>query len=69
MTPEWSTPYILSTPVAIRAIEFLFAMCAGIQTLEYWRMRHAMQGDGLWVWSIQRQDIPSPWIRRYLDGL
>jgi len=69
MTPEWSTPYILSTPVAIRAIEFLFAMCAGIQTLEYWRMRHAMQGDGLWVWSIQRQDIPTPWIRRCLDGL
>ena len=69
MTPDWTTPFVLSTPWAIRAIEWLFALSAGIQTLEYWRMQSAMQGKGLWVWSIQRQDIPTPWIRHALDHL
>ncbi len=69
MMLDWTTPYILSTPLAIRALELLFALSAGIQTLEYWRMRPAMQGDGLWVWSIQRQDIPTPWMRHCLDAL
>jgi hypothetical protein len=66
---DWSTPYLLSTPAAVRALEFLFAISAGIQTLEYWRMRSAMHGDGLWVWSIQRQDIPNAWMRQFLDAL
>ncbi len=69
MMMDWSTPYILSTPVAIRTLEWLFAWSVGIQTLEYWRMRGAMQGDGLWTWSIQRQDIPDPRLRQWLDAL
>jgi hypothetical protein len=69
MMLDWTVPYILSTPLAIRALELLFALSAGIQTFEYWRMRPAMQGDGLWVWSIQRQDIPTAWMRHFLDAL
>jgi hypothetical protein len=66
---NWTTPDFLSTELAIRALEILFAWSAGIQTLEYWRMRPAMQGQGLWVWAIQRQDIPTPWVRAFLDAL
>jgi hypothetical protein len=66
---DWSTPYSLPTAEAIRALELLFALSVGIQTLEYWRMRPAMQGHGLWVWALQRQDIPSVWVRRCLDTL
>ena len=69
MTLDWTIPFVLSTPWAIRAIELLFALSAGIQTLEYWRMQTAMQGKGLWVWSIQRQDIPTAWVRNVLDKL
>ena len=32
-------------------------------------MQAAMQGKGLWVWSIQRQDIPTAWVRVVLDKL
>ncbi len=64
-----NTSCAISTTMAVRSIELLFALSAGIQTLEYWRIRHAMQGDGLWVWSIQRLDIPSPWMRQCLDAL
>ena len=66
---NWTSPELLSTEWAIRALEILFAWSAGIQTLEYWRMRTAMQGQGLWVWAIQRQDIPTPWVRAVLDTL
>lgn len=66
---NWTAPELLSTEWAIRALEILFAWSAGIQTLEYWRMRPAMQGQGLWVWAIQRQDIPTPWVRAVLDAL
>ena len=69
MMLDWHHPNILSTPIAISALERLFALSAGIQTLEYCRMRDAMQSDGIWTWSLQRQDIPSPWIRRLLDVL
>jgi hypothetical protein len=46
VTLDWTIPFVLSTPWAIRALELLFALSAGIQTLEYWRMqaRHARQG-------------------------
>jgi len=43
MNLDWHTAEILSTPLAIRAIELLFALSLGIQTLEYWRMRSATQ--------------------------
>lgn len=69
MMPDWIAPIQLSMPMAIRALELLFAWCIGIQTLEYWRLRPAMQGAGLWVWFIQRQDVPTPWVRRCLDAL
>lgn len=69
MMLDWSTPYILNMEMAIRAMELLFALSAGIQTLEYLRMQPAMQKDGMWIWSIQRQDIPSPWMRQLLDTL
>lgn len=69
MTLDWGHPFMLSMPLAIRSLELLFALSIGIQTLEYWRLRPAMQADGLWVWSIQRQDIPSSWIRHGLDAL
>ena len=69
MTLDWTIPFVLSTPWAIRALELLFALSAGIQTLEYWRMQAAMQGKGLWVWSLQRQDIPTAWVRNVLDKL
>jgi hypothetical protein len=66
---NWNEPYLLATAEAIRGLELLFALSVGIQTLEYWRMRPAMQGQGLWVWSIQRQDIPNGLMRRLLDTL
>ena len=69
MMLDWNSPDVLSTPLAVRCLELLFAWSAGIQTLEYWRMRPAMHGDGLWVWSIQRQDIPNLWVRQCLDVL
>jgi hypothetical protein len=69
MMLDWHTPDILSTPAAINALEWLFALSVAIQTFEYWRMRAAMQGDGLWIWNIQRHDIPNQWIRKLLDAL
>ena len=69
MTLDWHSAYIVSTPLAIRAMELLFALSLGIQTLEYWRMRPATQGRGLWIWSIQRQDIPQASLRQFLDVL
>ena len=69
MTLDWTTSYVFNTPWAVRSLELLFVVSAGIQTLEYWRMRSGMQGDGLWVWSIQRQDIPTPWMLHFLDAL
>jgi hypothetical protein len=69
MMLDWNTPLMVSTPVAILSLELLFAWSVGIQTVEYWRMRAAMQGDGLWVWSIQRRDIPNAWLRQLLDAL
>jgi hypothetical protein len=69
MILDWHSAYIVSTPLAIRAMELLFALSLGIQTLEYWRMRPATQGRGLWIWSIQRQDIPQASLRQFLDVL
>ena len=69
MTLDWGTPFMLSMPMAIRSLELFFALSVGIQTLEFWRLRPAMQNEGLWVWAIQRQDIPTPWIRKGLDAL
>ena len=69
MTMDWHASFMLSTPLAIRAIELLFAWSLSIQTLEYLRMRPATQGNGLWVWSIQRQDVPNQWMRKFLDSL
>ena len=62
-------PMSLSTPWAIRALELLFALSAGIQTLEYLRMRKAMHNAGLWSWTIQRRDIPHRAIRSGFDFL
>jgi hypothetical protein len=69
MMLDWSSASFLSTPDAICALELLFAWSGCIQTLEYWRMQPAMQGNGLWVWSIQRQDIPNTLARQFLDAL
>ena len=69
MMLDWTTSFAFNTLWAVRSLELLFAINVGIQTLEYWRMRSAMLGDGLWVWSIQRQDIPTLWMRHCLDGL
>jgi len=66
---DWGLSFSLSTPATVRALELLFALSVSIQTLEYWQMRVAMQGQGLWVWSIQRNDIPTAWIRKILDVL
>ena len=62
---SWS----LTLPQALRLTECLFAWSLAIQTLEYLRMRAATSEQGLWAWSIQRQDIPVAWMRRVLDGL
>ena len=64
----WS-PFQLGTPMAIRALELLFALSASIQTLEFLRMGKAMNGTGLWVWRIQRADIPNAIIRQLFDAL
>ena len=69
MNLDWLTPFAVSTPAAIRALECLFALSAGIQTLEYLRMRPAMNVQGLWSWAIQRQDIPNPLAQQFFDGL
>ena len=69
MILDWHSAYIVTTPLAIRAMELLFALSLGIQTLEYWRMRPATQGRGLWIWSIQRYDIPQASLRQFLDVL
>ena len=42
MNLDWLAQFTLSTPLAIRALECLFAYSAGIQTSEYLRMRSAM---------------------------
>ena len=55
--------------LAIRSLEVLFAWSLGLQTLEYLRMGQATSERGLWAWSIQRRDVPEPWIRRGLDVL
>lgn len=69
MNLDWLAPFTVSTPAAIRALECLFALSAGIQTLEYLRMRPAMNVQGLWSWAIQRQDIPNPLAQQFFDGL
>ena len=69
MNLDWLTPFAVNTPAAIRALECLFALSAGIQTLEYLRMRPAMNLQGLWSWAIQRQDIPNPLAQQFFDGL
>ena len=69
MTLDWLMPFTLSTPLAARALEYLFALSAGIQTLEYLRMRPAMNQHGLWSWAIQRQDIPNAFAQKMFDGL
>ena len=63
MTLDGLMPFTLSTPLAARALEYLFALSAGIQTLEYLRMRPAMNQHGLWSWAIQRQDIPNAFLQ------
>lgn len=52
---------------ALRWTEILFALSLVIQTVEYLRMSHATATQGLWSWPIQRLDIPTPWVRRFLD--
>jgi hypothetical protein len=69
MNLDWLAPFTVSTPAAIRTLECLFALSAGIQTLEYLRMRPAMNVQGLWSWAIQRQDIPNPLAQQFFDGL
>ena len=69
MSLDWFTPFTLSTALAIRTLECLFALSAGIQTLEYLRMRPAMNAQGLWSWAIQRQDIPNALAQKFFDGL
>jgi len=64
-----SSPFILSTPMAVRALEILFACSALVQTIEYLHMGHAMNGSGLWVWRIQRADIPGAALRQLFDAL
>ena len=69
MNLDWLLVLTLPTPVAIRALECLFALSAGIQTLEYLRMRPAMGQHGLWSWTIQRQDIPNAFAQKLFDAL
>ena len=69
MNLDWLPVLTLPTPVAIRALECLFALSAGIQTLEYLRMRPAMGQHGLWSWAIQRQDIPNAFAQKLFDAL
>jgi hypothetical protein len=57
----------LSLSTALRLTECLFGWSLIIQTLEYLRMGHATSPDGLWAWSVQRQDIPHAGVRRMLD--
>jgi hypothetical protein len=63
------SPFVLSTPMAARALEILFAWSASIQIFEYLRMSHAMHGSGLWVWRLQRADIPNAALRQLFDAL
>jgi hypothetical protein len=62
MSLDWFTPFTLSTALAIRALECLFALSAGIQTLEYLRANidygfaeaHTVAGKiGVKVWICQ----------------
>ena len=69
MTLDWLSAFTLSTPLAARWLECLFALSAGIQTLEYLRMRPAMNQNGLWSWAIQRQDIPNATTQKFFDFL
>lgn len=69
MILEWLASFTVGTPLAARALECLFAFSAGIQTLEYLRMRPAMNQHGLWSWALQRQDIPNAAARRFFDFL
>lgn len=55
--------------LALRATEILLGWSLGIQTLEYLRMGGATGPQGLWAWSVQRDDIPQASIRRVLDIL
>jgi len=66
---DWLSHFTLSMPLAARALAGLFALSAGIQTLEYLRMRPAMNQRGLWSWAIQRQDIPNVIAQRFFDFL
>jgi len=66
---DWLPVLTLPTPVAIRALECLFAISACIQTVEYLKMRPAMGQHGLWSWAIQRQDIPNAFAQKLFDAL
>ena len=46
----------------------LFALSWLIQTLEFARIFASPQGDW-WDWSLQRADIPNPWLRSCADQL
>ena len=61
MMLDWNSPYVLSTPLAVRCLELLFAWSAGIQTLEYWRMRpHAPVLQGLNAGAPCKEQLQAP---------
>lgn len=57
----------LNLTQALRLTECAVAVSLAIQTLEFMRMGHALGPHGLWAWSLQRGDVPVPWVRAILD--
>lgn len=62
---------VLDQAIAIRAFEWLCAVSLLIQCAEFWRLREAQGESGVWLWSIQRDDLKGAprWLRAAFDQL
>ena len=61
----------MTADLALRAIEALLAVSVAVQTLEHLATRRALSPDGVWCWSVVRDEFaPLPGVlRRVLDLL
>ncbi len=53
----------------IRLLSLFLGVSLLIQTIEFFRIQSDMKGEGVWVWSLLRKELPlnAPWVSRFFD--